>query len=73
MTKAQVAAYYGEPFQRVGFGEDERWFYRLKFNEVYGKAWVPFEFDSDNVSPGSVTFDAAGKIKSYDWRHTSTH
>ena len=70
MTKAAAAAYYGEPYHRVASGRDERWYYRLKYSEVYGKAWVPFEFDSDNVRLGSITFGPDGKIKGYDWKHT---
>ncbi len=67
MTKRQVSTYYGEPFHRVGSGQGEMWFYRLKFDEVYGRAWVPFQFDSYNIYPGTITFDAAGKVKSFDW------
>ena len=69
MTKSEVAAYYGEPYRRVGSGLNEHWYYRLKFSEVYGKTWVPFEFDSDNVTLGIITFGPDGKVKRYDWTH----
>ena len=71
MTMAQVSAYYGQPYRRIGSGEEEQWVYRLKFAEVYGKAWVPFEFDSDNVTLGTITFGPDGKVRRYDWRRTN--
>ena len=70
MTRAEVAAYYGEPYHRVAAGPGERWYYRLKYSEVYGRTFVPFEFDGDNVTLGSITFGADGKVKHYDWKHT---
>ena len=69
MTRAEALDYYGEPYRRVVSGQDELWYYRLKFSEVYGKAWVPFEFDGDNVRLGSITFGLDGKIRCYDWTH----
>ena len=69
MTKAQAAAYYGQPFTRgpVEHG-GERWYYRLKFNEVYGRAFVPFYYDSPNVRWGSIDFGADGRARAYDWQ-----
>ncbi len=70
MTRAEVAAYYGEPYRRAAAGSDERWYYKLKYSEVYGRAMVPFEIDSDNVTLGSMTFGADGKVQRFDWKHT---
>ena len=68
MTMSRALAYYGEPFHRVVMDGSERWFYHLKFAEVYGRAFVPFEFDSDNVQLGSITFGLDKKIRSIDWQ-----
>ena len=70
MTKDEVTAYYGAPYHRVVSGPDEQWYYKLKYSEVYGRAMVPFEVDSDNVTLGSITFGADGRVKRYDWAHT---
>ena len=70
MTMHEALAYYGEPFHRAVVDGNERWFYHLKFLEVYGRALVPFRFDSDNVHLGSMTFGPDKKVKSYDWVQT---
>ena len=46
----------------------ERWYYRLKFNEVYGRAFVPFYYDSPNVRWGSIDFGPDGRARAYDWQ-----
>ncbi len=68
MTKAKAKAYYGEPFTQMALSNGERWYYRLKFNEVYGRALVPFYFDSANVRWGSIDFGSDGRVKALDWR-----
>ena len=70
MTMHEALAYYGEPFHRAVVDGNERWFYYLKFLEVYGRVLVPFRFDSDNVHLGSMTFGPDKKVKSYDWVQT---
>lgn len=68
MTKARAAAYYGEPFTKGVIENGERWYYRLKFNEVYGRALVPFYYDSPNVRWGSIDFGPDGRARAFDWR-----
>ena len=68
MTKARAAAYYGEPFTKGIIENGERWYYRLKFNEVYGRALVPFYYDSPNVRWGSIDFGPEGRVRAFDWR-----
>ena len=68
MTMSHALAYYGEPFHRAVVDGRERWFYHLKFAEVYGRAMVPFRFESDNVTLGSLTFGPDRKVVSFDWR-----
>ena len=68
MTMAETLARYGEPFNRVSRASGERWVYRLKFNEVYGRAWVPFFIDSDNVRLGTIDFGQDHRVRTFDWR-----
>ncbi len=69
MTKARAETYYGVPFTRGTIENGgERWYYRLKFNEVYGRALVPFYFDSANVRWGSIDFGPDGRVRGFDWR-----
>ena len=68
MTKARAAAYYGEPFVTGAIENGERWYYRLKFNEVYGRALVPFYYDSPNVRWGSIDFGPDGRARGFDWQ-----
>ena len=68
MTKARTAAYYGEPFLRGAIKDGERWYYRLKFNEVYGRAFVPFYYDSPNVRWGTIDFGPDGRVRGFDWQ-----
>ena len=67
MSKAQVLARYGEPRHHAVLDGAEVWYYRVKFNEVYGRAFVPFEFSSENVVLGKIFFNPAGKIARFDW------
>lgn len=71
MTEAEVVARYGEPYHRVVTAQGLVWYYRLKFGEVYGKEFVPFQYDSDNVYLGVITFDASHRIHSLVWNHSS--
>ncbi len=73
MAMDQALAYYGAPFHRANVEGGERWYYHLKFAEVYGRAFVPFWFDSDNVRLGSITFGADRKVKSVDWNAVVLH
>lgn len=73
MTRAQALKLYGEPFQRGTVKEGERWVYQLKFGEVYGRARVPFADSSRNIFLGLITFDARGRVRTYDWTHTVAH
>ncbi len=69
MTRARATAYYGAPFMRGAIENGgERWYYRLKFNEVYGRAFVPFYFDSPNVRWGSIDFGPDGRVRAFDWQ-----
>ena len=68
MTKDDAKSYYGTPFTQMSLAKGERWYYRLKFNEVYGRALVPFYFDSPNVRWGSIDFGPDGRVKAFDWR-----
>ena len=68
MTKAQVFDRYGEPFHRGRVDGQEVWYYRLKFDEVYGRALVPFGDSSDNVSIGTLTFGPQATVVRYYWR-----
>ena len=68
MTREEAHKVYGEPFQRVAVANGERWWYRLKFGEVYGRAWVPFMTNSDNVHLGNVEFGPNGRVRAFDWR-----
>ena len=68
MTMSRALAYYGEPFHRAVVGGREQWFYHLKFAEVYGREIVPFRFESDNVTMGSITFGPDKKVVAFDWR-----
>ena len=70
MTMDHALAYYGEPFHRVVVDGTEQWYYHLKFAEVYGRAFVPFRFDSDDVRMGRITFGRNRKITSFDWSRT---
>ncbi len=67
MTMESARSYYGEPFHHAVVNGQERWYYFLKFSEVYGRAFVPFRFDSDDVRFGSITFGQDKKINSVDW------
>ncbi len=71
MTEAEVVSRYGEPYHRVITEGRAVWYYRLKFGEVYGKEFVPFQYDSDNVYLGVINFDANGRIHSLVWNHSS--
>ena len=71
MTKDRAKAYYGEPFTRYPVKNGERWYYRLKFDEVYGRAWVPFYYDSPNVRWGSIDFGPDGRVRGYDWQRVA--
>ena len=68
MTMSDALAYYGEPYRRAVVNGNATWFYYLKFAEVYGRAIVPFRFESDNVRLGSITFGPDKKIRSSDWQ-----
>ena len=68
MTMSHTLAYYGEPFHRAVVDGNVTWYYHLKFAEVYGRAIVPFRFESDNVRLGIITFGPDKKIRSFDWR-----
>lgn len=70
MTQAQVFARYGEPYHRVVTEKGPQWYYRLKFGEVYGREFVPFQYDSDNVYLGVITFDPAGSVRRIVWNHS---
>ena len=50
--------------------DGERWLYRLKFDEVYGRALVPFFISSDNVRLGTIDFGSDGRVRGYVWQHT---
>ncbi len=69
MTQAKILALYGEPRHRARLDGREVWYYRLKFAEVYGRAIVPFEFSSDNVTLGEITFAPDGRVASIVWNH----
>ena len=71
MTKDRAQTYYGEPFTRSVDKNGERWYYRLKFDEVYGRAWVPFYYDSPNVRWGTIDFGPDGRVRGYDWVRTA--
>ena len=68
MTTARAAAYYGRPFTQVATNVGQRWTYRLKFDEVYGRALVPFYEDSENVRWGYIDFGRDGRARSFDWQ-----
>ena len=68
MTREEAHKLYGEPFQRAAVANGERWWYRLKYNEVYGRAWVPFMTNSDNVRLGNVEFGPNGRVRAFDWQ-----
>ena len=70
MTMDHARSYYGRPYHSAIVDGEERWYYFLKFSEVYGRAFVPFRFDSDNVHYGSITFGPDKKVKSFDWNRT---
>ena len=72
MTREEVRKRYGEPFQRVVRTDGERWWYRLKFDEVYGRAWVPFMTSSDNVRLGNIEFGPNGRVRALDWQRTGS-
>ena len=68
MTKAQALARYGEPWHHsAGPQGGEQWFYHLKFSEVYGRAFVPFWYSSENVNLGVITFGPKGTVTRYHW------
>ena len=71
MTKDKAKSYYGAPFTQMALSDGERWYYRLKFDEVYGRAMVPFYYDSLNVRWGSIDFGRDGRIRSFNWRAPS--
>ena len=73
MTKEKARSYYGAPFTQMALPKGERWFYRLKFDEVYGRAMVPFYYDSYNVRWGSIDFGLDGRVMSSDWRRVVLH
>ena len=68
MTRVEAEQYYGRPFNQTVTAQGERWYYRLKFNEVYGRAFVPFYYDSPNVRWGTIDFDKNGRVKAFDWQ-----
>lgn len=69
MTKAQALARYGEPWHHAAVPQGEQWFYHLKFAEVYGRAFVPFWYSSENVNLGVITFGPKGTVTRYAWNH----
>ncbi len=70
MTRDEARKLYGEPFHRTTLTGGERWLYRLKFDEVYGRAFVPFLVSSDNVRLGTIDFGPDGRARSYEWQQT---
>lgn len=72
MTMAQVLARYGEPRYRARLDGAPIWYYRIKFNQVYGRELVPFEFSSENVYTGEIVFGPNGKITRYNWAASRT-
>lgn len=70
MTKAEAFARYGEPFHRTALANGERWLYRLKFDEVYGRALVPFFISSNNVRLGTIDFGPDDRVKTFVWQRT---
>ena len=67
MTMAQILARYGEPRHRAKLDGAPIWYYRIKFNEVYGREFAPFESSSENVHTGEIVFGANGKVIRYTW------
>ncbi len=72
MSKTEAFARYGEPFHRTVLAGGERWLYRLKFDEVYGRALVPFYIDSDNVRLGTIDFGPDDRVKTFVWARTQS-
>ena len=72
MTRDEARQLYGEPFHRSTLTGGERWLYRLKFDEVYGRAFVPFFVSSDNVRLGTIDFLSDGRAKSFVWQRTGS-
>lgn len=68
MTREEAHHRYGEPFHRTTLADGERWLYRLKFDEVYGRALVPFYSSSDNVRLGTIDFGTDGRVRGYVWQ-----
>ncbi len=67
LTREEARKRYGEPFQRVVSAKGERWWYRLKFDEVYGRALLPFMTSSDNIRLGFIEFGLDGRAQAFDW------
>ena len=70
MTKEQVFARYGAPRHSARVDGLEVWYYRVKFNEVYGRTFAPFENSSENVHLGEIYFDRTGRIVRFNWTHS---
>lgn len=70
MSRDEARKLYGEPFHRTTLTGGERWLYRLKFDEVYGRALVPFFASSDNVRLGTIDFGPDGRAKTFVWQRT---
>lgn len=69
MTMDKAKSYYGAPFTQMTLPHGVRWYYRLKFDEVYGRAMVPFYYSSPDVRWGFIDFGADGRAKAFDWHH----
>ncbi len=67
MTKAQALARYGNPKKHTITEEGEQWVYLLNMGEVMGKAFIPFNFKPTMPRTGVLIFDAAGKVKKFNW------
>ena len=71
MTKAQAFTRYGEPFHQGHVDGRDVWYYHLKFDEVYGREFVPFAVSSDNVTLGEIAFDRNDRVAHYVWNYTN--